>query len=102
MKSDKLELTCIDKENRHEFELRILIEDPTKSYHTPFPTGKNDIFDNRLIFSDDLLAPARAGHGAAGRFKALEQEFTGRIKSISIDPPYSIGSAFTYFGTGKK
>jgi len=43
----KLELTWIGKENRPKLEPRILVEDPAKSYHAPFRTGKNDIFDSR-------------------------------------------------------
>ena len=88
-KLNKLELTWIGKENRPKLEPRILIEDPTKSYHAPFRTGKNDIFDNRLIFGDNLLA-----------LKALEQEFAGKIKCIYIDPPYNTGSAFTHYDDG--
>ena len=45
---------------------------------------ENDIFDNRLIFGDNLLA-----------LKALEQEFAGKMKCIFIDPPYNTGTAFT-------
>jgi adenine-specific DNA-methyltransferase len=52
----KLELTWIGKENRPKPEPRILIEDPTKSRHALFCTGKNDIFDSRLIFGNNLLA----------------------------------------------
>ena len=89
MKPIKLELTWIGKENRPKLEPRILVEDPAKSYHAPFRTGKNDIFDNRLIFGDNLLA-----------LKALEQEFAGKIKCIYIDPPYNTGSAFTHYDDG--
>ena len=32
------------------------MEDPAKSCHAPFRTGKNDLFDNRPIFGDNLLA----------------------------------------------
>ena len=85
----KLELTWIGKENRPKLEPRILVEDPAKSYHAPFRTGKNDIFDNRLIFGDNLLA-----------LKALEQEFAGKIKCVYIDPPYNTGSAFTHYDDG--
>jgi len=42
-----------------------------------------------LVFGDNLLA-----------LKALEQEFTGRIKCIYIDPPYNTGSAFTHYDDG--
>ncbi|MBI4567201.1 MAG: hypothetical protein HY719_02265, partial [Planctomycetes bacterium] len=95
----KLELTWIGKENRPRLEPRILIEDPAKSHHANFrnhpqitriaadSTAKDhlresarsaDLFDNRLIFGDNLLA-----------LKALEQEFAGKIKFIYIDPPFN-------------
>ena len=32
--------------------------------------------------------------------KALEQEFTGKIKCIYIDPPYNTGSAFEHYDDG--
>ena len=85
----KLELTWIGKENRPKLEPRVLIEDPAKSYHAAHRMGENDIFDNRLIFGDNLLA-----------LKALEQEFTGKIKCIYIDPPYNTGSAFEHYDDG--
>ncbi len=85
----KLELTWIGKQNRPRLEPRILIEDPTKSYHAPFRVGDNDHFDNRLILGDNLLA-----------LKALEQEFLGKIKCIYIDPPYNTGSAFEHYDDG--
>jgi adenine-specific DNA-methyltransferase len=85
----RLELTWIGKENRPRLEPRILLEDPTKSYHAKHRTGKKDIFDNRLIFGDNLLA-----------LKALEQEFTGKVKCIYIDPPYNTGSAFEHYDDG--
>jgi len=85
----KLELTWIGKENRPKLEPRILVEDTGKSHHAPFRTGKSDIFDNRLIFADNLLA-----------LKALEQEFFGKIKCIYIDPPYNTGAAFEHYDDG--
>jgi adenine-specific DNA-methyltransferase len=85
----KLELTWIGKENRPRLEPRILLEDPAKSYHAPHRVSENDIFDNRLIFGDNLLA-----------LKALEQEFTGKVKCIFIDPPYNTGSAFEHYDDG--
>ncbi len=85
----KLELTWIGKENRPRLEPRILLEDPEKSYHAKHRVGKNDHFDNRLIFGDNLLA-----------LKALEQEFSGKIKCIFIDPPYNTGSAFSHYDDG--
>jgi adenine-specific DNA-methyltransferase len=85
----KLELTWIGKENRPRLEPRILLEDPEKSYHAPHRVTENDQFDNRLIFGDNLLA-----------LKALEQEFTGKIKCIYIDPPYNTGAAFEQYDDG--
>jgi len=85
----KLELTWIGKENRPKLEPRILLEDPENSYHATHRVTENDIFDNRLIFGDNLLA-----------LKALEQEYTGKIKCIYIDPPYNTGSAFEHYDDG--
>jgi adenine-specific DNA-methyltransferase len=85
----KLELTWIGKENRPRLEPRILLEDPEKSYHAQHRVTDDDLFDNRLIFGDNLLA-----------LKALEQEFTGKITCIYIDPPYNTGSAFDHYDDG--
>ncbi len=85
----KLELTWIGKENRPKLEPRILLEDPGKSYHAKHRVADKDVFDNRLIFGDNLLA-----------LKALEQEFAGKIKCIYIDPPYNTGSAFEHYEDG--
>jgi len=89
MAKTRLELTWIGKENRPRLEPRILVEDTGKSHHAPFRAGKSDVFDNRLIFGDNLLA-----------LKALEQEFSGKIKCVFIDPPYNTGSAFTHYDDG--
>jgi len=88
-RSSKLELTWIGKENRPKLEPRILIEDPDLSYHAPHRVSEDDIFDNRLIFGDNLLA-----------LKALEQELAGKIKCIYADPPYNTGSAFEHYDDG--
>ena len=85
----KLELTWIGKEKRPRLEPRILLEDPQRSYHAPRRVTDDDRFDNRLIFGDNLLA-----------LKALEQEFTGQVKCVFIDPPYNTGSAFTHYDDG--
>lgn len=85
----KLELTWIGKENRPKLEPRILLEDPAKSCHAPHRVSEGDLFDNKLSFGDNLLA-----------LKALEQEFTGKIKCIFIDPPYNTGSAFEHYDDG--
>jgi adenine-specific DNA-methyltransferase len=88
-RKQKLELTWIGKKIRPKLEPRILLEDIEKSYHAPHRITDHDIFDNRLIFGDNLLA-----------LKALEQEFAGRIKCIYIDPPYNTGAAFTQYNDG--
>jgi adenine-specific DNA-methyltransferase len=88
-KKQKLELTWIGKENRPRLEPRILLEDPVLSYHAAQRVSENDIFDNRLTFGDNLLV-----------LKALEHEFSGKIKCIYIDPPYNTGSAFEHYDDG--
>ena len=88
-KHTKLELTWIGKDDRPRLEPRILIEDPEKSYHAPHRVSTDDIFDNVLIYGDNLLA-----------LKALEQEFSGKVKCIYIDPPYNTGSAFEHYDDG--
>jgi len=85
----KLELTWIGKENRPRLEPRILLEEQEKSYHAKHWVTDKDIFDNRLIFGDNLLA-----------LKALEAKFTGKVKCVFIDPPYNTGSAFTHYDDG--
>ncbi len=75
----KLELTWIGKDQQPKLEPRILIEDPEKSYG-----DKNT--ENMIIYGDNLLA-----------LKALEQDFTGKIKCIYIDPPYNTGGAFEQY-----
>lgn len=88
-KRTKLELTWIGKDQRPKLEPRILLEDPSLSYHAKQRVTDHDLFDNRLIFGDNLLA-----------LKALEQEFAGKIKCIYIDPPYNTGSAFEHYDDG--
>jgi adenine-specific DNA-methyltransferase len=88
-KKQKLELTWVGKENRPRLEPRILLEDTSKSYHAAHRVLDDDIFDNRLVFGDNLLA-----------LKALEQEFAGKVKCVFIDPPYNTGSAFEHYDDG--
>ncbi|MEG3939322.1 site-specific DNA-methyltransferase [Microcoleus sp. S36b_A3] len=88
-KKQRLELTWIGKDIRPKLEPRILLEDPEISYHAAHQVSENDIFDNRLIFGDNLLA-----------LKALESEFTGKVKCVFIDPPYNTGSAFEHYDDG--
>jgi len=68
-KKSKLELTWIGKADRPMLGPRLLLEDPEKSYHAPHRVSENDLFDNRPIFGDNLLA-----------LKALEQKFAWKIK----------------------
>ncbi|WP_375665559.1 site-specific DNA-methyltransferase [Bartonella sp. TT121SHDZB] len=85
----KLELNWIGKEKRPKLEPRILLEDLEKSYHASHQISSQDIFDNKLIFGDNLLA-----------LKALEQEYMGKVKCIYIDPPYNTGNAFEHYEDG--
>ena len=89
MSKQKLELTWMGKEKRPKLEPRILLEDPAKSYHAKHRVTDSDIFDNRLIFGDNLLA-----------LKALEQEFTGKVKCVYIDPPFNTQQAFEHYDDG--
>ena len=89
MKKTKLELTWIGKDKRPKLEPRILLEDSSKSYHAKHKVTDNDVFDNKLIFGDNLLA-----------LKALEQEYTGKVKCIYIDPPYNTVQAFDHYDDG--
>lgn len=89
MKKQKLELTWVGKDVRPKLEPRILLEDPSRSYHAKHRVGESDIFDNRLIYGDNLLA-----------LKALEQEFTGKVKCIYIDPPFNTGEMFENYDDG--
>ena len=89
MARQKLELTWIGKDQRPRLEPRILLEDPARSYHAKQRVTDKDIFDNRLIKGDNLLA-----------LKALEAEFAGKVKCVFIDPPYNTGSAFTHYDDG--
>ena len=89
MQKQKLELTWIGKDQRPRLEPRILLEDPARSYHAKQRVTDGDLFDNRLIKGDNLLA-----------LKALEAEFAGKVKCVFIDPPYNTGSAFTHYDDG--
>ena len=89
MSKTKLELTWIGKDKRPKLEPRILLEDPSLSYHAKQRVNECDQFDNKLIFGDNLLA-----------LKALEQEYAGKVKCVFIDPPYNTGSAFTHYDDG--
>jgi adenine-specific DNA-methyltransferase len=87
--ANRLELTWVGKENRPRVEPRVLLEESAKSFHAPKKVSENDLFDNRLIFGDNLLG-----------LKALEQEFAGKVRCVFIDPPYNTGSAFEHYEDG--
>lgn len=90
-KLTRLELTWPGKEDRFNPEPRILLEDKEKSFSYE-PTEKGAVeptYDNMLIHGDNLLA-----------LKALEQDYTGKVKCIYIDPPYNTGSAFKHYDDG--
>ena len=65
------------------------MEEPDKSYHAKHRVTDSDIFDNKLIFGDNLLA-----------LKALEQEYAGKVKCVFIDPPFNTGGAFEHYDDG--
>lgn len=88
-KKQKLELTWVGKENRPRLEPRILREIPEKSYHAAARVSDDDIFDNVLIHGDNLLA-----------LKALEADYTGKVKCVYIDPPFNTGAAFEHYDDG--
>lgn len=86
----KLELTWIGKDERPRLEPRILVEEPEFSYHAK-SRREGDIFDNRLIHGDNLLA-----------LKALETDpsVRGKVKCIYIDPPFNTQQAFLNYDDG--
>ncbi len=77
-KNVKLELTWIGKDKKFILEPRILLENKKLSN-----ISSDSKTENMLIHGDNLLA-----------LKALEQDYSGEIKCIYIDPPYNTGSAF--------
>ena len=81
-KINKLELTWIGKEDEPlAIEPRLLLETPEYSFGEvetgTLPNGK-PWPGNMLIHGDNLLA-----------LRALEENFTGTVKCIYIDPPYN-------------
>lgn len=82
---NKLELTWIGKEdNPAPLEPRIFLDSPQYSYGDveigTLPNGK-PWPGNMLIHGDNLLA-----------LRALEENYTGAVKCIYIDPPFNTGS----------
>lgn len=87
---NKLELTWIGKEDEPlAIEPRLLLDTPEYSFGEvetgSLPNGK-PWPGNMLIHGDNLLA-----------LRALEQDFTGQVKCIYIDPPYNTGNAFEHY-----
>ena len=78
-KTGRLELTWVGKYEDKVVEPRILLEDTSKSYGDPSS-------ENMLIHGDNLIA-----------LQALQQDFSGEIKCIYIDPPYNTRSAFEHY-----
>lgn len=84
---NKLELTWFGKENNSSIEPRLLIEKQSLSYSSKNDTiVDNGTYDNMLIHGDNLLA-----------LRALEKDYSGKIKCIYIDPPYNTGAAFEHY-----
>jgi adenine-specific DNA-methyltransferase len=81
----KLELLWLGKDKEVRIEPRILIEDANKSVKN---FGE---FGNLLIHGDNLLA-----------LKALENDYSRKIKCIYIDPPYNTGAAFENYDDNKE
>lgn len=87
VRTKRLELIWAGKEDRPSLEPRILLSEPSLALASgPGDSRRNDHF---VIEGDNLFA-----------LKALEQEFTGRVKCIYIDPPYNTGSAFFTYDDG--
>lgn len=89
-KINKLELTWIGKDDEPlAIEPRLLLYTPEYSFgevETGTLTNGKAWPGNMLIHGDNLLA-----------LRALEQDFTGQVKCIYIDPPYNTGSAFEHY-----
>mgnify|MGYP002738688586 CR=1 FL=1 len=79
--ANKLELTWYGKDKKINIEPRILIENKELSN-----IGKDPDTENMLIHGDNLLA-----------LKALEKDYSGKVKCIYIDPPYNTGNAFDLY-----
>ena len=85
----KLELTWIGKDKREKLEPRVLIEEEAMGHAVSAPDGSAGLRDNLLIKGDNLLA-----------LKALEAEYTGKVKCAFLDPPYNSGNAFLHYNDG--
>ena len=77
----RLELDWMGKDESVLLEPRILLR------NNEFSIGESP--ENVLIHGDNLLA-----------LKALETDFSKKIKCIYIDPPYNTGQAFEHYDDG--
>lgn len=80
MHKHKLELMWPEKEKWESPEPHILQDQET------YKSSKKGINDNLLIYGDNLLG-----------LKALERDYTGKVKCIYIDPPYNTKSCFAHY-----
>lgn len=84
----KLELTWIGKEKRPKLEPRILLEDPSLSYHARHRVSDNDSFDNRLeiirrLLSEDGSLWITIDDNEAHYLKVLCDEVFGRANFVT-------------------
>lgn len=79
----RLELMWPDKEKIASPEPRVLLE--KEVFHSNLK-GWKGTKENLLIYGDNLLG-----------LKALEHEYSGKIKCIYIDPPYNTKNCFTHY-----
>lgn len=82
----KLQLTWIGKDKYSVLEPRILQK---KHEYESVILSEKSMKDNMLIHGDNLLS-----------LKALEQNYSQKVKCVFIDPPYNTGSAFEHYDDG--
>ncbi|BBO18784.1 site-specific DNA-methyltransferase [Candidatus Brocadia pituitae] len=72
-KHQKLELTWIGKDNQPKLELRILIEDPEKSYgHTPNPLSRGEYKSPLLGGAPTPKSPPGRGEGVGNMLRKCQ------------------------------
>ena len=86
-RKQKLELTWIGKENRLRPEPRVLIQ--RREYQPKTEVEAGSTSSGMIIHGDNLLA-----------LKALQNDLSGAVKCIYIDPPFNTGSAFEHYDDG--
>ena len=83
---NKLQLVWDGKGQTSQSSKCVLIEDPALSFQNEETGLNSDIYDNRLIYGDNLSA-----------LLALQEEFSNTIKCVYIDPPYNTGATFEHY-----